>query len=268
MSARSDSGPEAMPGVDAPSREIVNSIHARTEKSRSILSDLREFLLHQPEEPTLVESRSAEERENYSQRIMQRLDVCVDEYAILNIHRINVRAPVTLVFEELRSWDGFSSWWPNRLATIDRVAGSLEHIRVFFLGRTKHPFGLKLRLFGFNVIPLFELRGVRVREVPGPLDCDNARYLLFDCCGGYPVGILAGYVRSAIADQAEAEQTQFFFAVGFDFDGKANWHGNHIMNRIWEMIHNRVTANVLNRFKRDCEARFQTILAGDHRLFT
>jgi hypothetical protein len=268
MRVRSELGRELLAGADASARDTVIAIQSQIERSRSILSDLREFVLHQPEKPTLLDSRSPEEHEDYSQRMMQRLDIRVDVYAVLNIHQINLRAPVTLVFEELRSWDGLSNWWPNRLATIDRVAGSLEHIRVFFLGRRKHPFGLKVRLFGFNVIPLFELRGVRIRDVPGPMDCDNARYLLFDCCGGYPVGILAGYVRSAIADRAEDEETQFFFAVGFDFNGKAHWRGNHIMNRLWEMIHNRVTANVLNRFKRDCEARFQRVLDGDNRLFT
>ena len=244
----------------------MNSIRGHIEKGRSVLSDLWDFVLRGPGEPTLVDSRSPEARENYTQRILQRLDVSVGEYAILNIHRITVGAPVTFVFDELQRWDKTSSWWPNRLAALERVGGRLEHIRVFFLGRRKHPFGLEIRLFGFNVIPLFELHARRIREVPGPLDCDNARYLLFDCRGGYPAGILAGYVRSSIADQAELGLTQFFFAVGFDFYGKDRWRDKHIMNRIWEMIHNRVTANVLNRFKRDCEARFQRVLTGEHRL--
>lgn len=253
---------------DALSEDAVNSIRGPIEKGRSVLSDLWDFVLRGPGEPTLVDSRSPEGRENYTQRILQRLDVSVDEYAVLNIHRINVRAPVTFVFDELQRWDERSSWWPNRLAALERVGGRLEHIRVFFLGRRKHPFGLAIRLLGFNVIPLFELHARRIREVPGPLDCDNARYLLFDCRGGYPAGILAGYVRSSIADQEELGQTQFFFAVGFDFYGKQGWRDNHIMNRIWEMIHNRVTANVLNRFKRDCEAGFQRVLAGERRLLT
>ena len=67
----------------------------------------------------------------------------------------------------------------------------------------------------------------------------------------------------AIADQQEVQQTQFFFAVGFNFNGKEHWRESHIVNRIWEKIHNRVTANVLNRFKQDCEARFEKILTGE-----
>jgi hypothetical protein len=213
--------------------------------------------------PTLVDSATRAERENYSHRIMQRLGISVDEYAILNIHRISVRAPVTFVFEELRKWDENSSWWPNRLAAFERVAGRLEHVRVFFLGRKKHPLGLKITLFGLNVIPLFELHAVTIRDVPDPLDCDNARYLLYDCRGGYPIGILAGYVRSPIADEGEMEQTQFFFAVGFNFYGREDWPETHVINSIWERIHNRVTANVLNRFKQDSEAKFQKVLEGE-----
>jgi hypothetical protein len=267
MSSRSGTRRGMLPVRRAAARDVAARLRAPAAKRRSVRSDLREFVLHEPEEPTLIDSDSPEGREDYCRRILQRLDVRVDDYAVLNIHRIGVRAPVTFVFEELRRWDELSSWWPNRLAEIERVSGSLELIRVFFLGRRIHPFGLEFRLFGFNVIPLFELHALRIREVPGPLDCDNARYLLFDCRGGYPAGILAGYVRSPIADQTEADETQFFFAVGFDFDGKEGWRGNHRMNRLWEKLHNRVTANVLNRFKRDCETRFQELLAGERRRF-
>jgi hypothetical protein len=268
MSVSSGSFRRSEPDSDPPIEDFKNSIRSRFKKSRTVASDLSDYVFHTPEEATLVDSRSPEERERYSRRMMQRLDINVDEYAILNIHRIAVRAPVTLVFEELKRWSRDSVWWPNQLATLERVAGRLEHIRVFFLGRKRHPLGFKIRLFGFNVIPLFELHATRIRETPGPLDCDNARYLLFDCRGGYPAGILAGYVRSPIADQEETQQTQLFFAVGFNFYGKAHWRENHIANKIWEKIHNRVTANVLNRFKRICEARFQKVLAGEDQPLT
>jgi hypothetical protein len=46
-------------------------------------------------------------------------------------------------------------------------------------------------------------------------------------------------------------------AVGFNFYGKKNWPDAHIVNTAWESIHNRVTANILNRFKQLCEFRFQ-----------
>jgi len=263
MSARPASRGTRRPHPDPPREAAVESTLGRVGKSRKILSDFRNFVFCRPAVPTLVDSVSQEAREKYSHRIMQRLGINVEQYAILNIHKIGVRAPVTFVFEELRKWDGNSSWWPNNLAAIERVGGRLEHIRVFFLGRRRHPFGLEIRLFGLNVIPLFELHTRTIREVPTALDCDNARYLLFDCRGGYPAGILAGYVRSPIADEGEAGETQFFFAVGFNFYGKEDWPDNHaIINGIWERLHNRVTANVLNRFKQECEARFREVLGG------
>jgi hypothetical protein len=232
-------------------------------KNRGLLSDVRDFVLRRPPIPTFVDSASLAERENYSHRISQRLGISVEQYAILNIHRISIRAPVTFVFEELQKWDGDSSWWPNRLSTLERVDGRLDHARVYFLGRKKAPFGLKLKLFGLNVIPLFELHARTIREVPDILDCDNARYLLFDCRGGYPIGVLAGYVRSSIAHEGEIGRSQFFFAVGFNFYGKEDWPETHLINSIWERIHNRVTANVLSRFKQECEARFQGVLEGE-----
>ena len=118
---------------DALSDDVVKPIRGHIETGGSVLSDLWDFVLRGPGEPTLVDSRSPEARENYTQRILQRLDVSVDEYAILNIHQITVRAPVTFVFDELQRWDKTSSWWPNRLAALERVGGRLEHIRVFFL---------------------------------------------------------------------------------------------------------------------------------------
>ena len=262
MSARPAPLETRRPHPDPPREAAVKATLGRVGKNRKILSDFRDFVFRGPAVPTLVDSISREEREKYSHRIMQRLGISVERYAILNIHKIGVRAPVTFVFEELRKWDGNSSWWPNRLAAIERVGERLEHIRVFFLGRRRHPFGLEIRLFGLNVIPLFELHTRTIREVPTSLDCDNARYLLFDCRGGYPAGILAGYVRSPIADEGEAEETQFFFAVGFNFYGKEDWPDKHVINSIWERVHNRVTANVLNRFKQECEARFREVLEG------
>jgi len=35
------------------------------------------------------------------------------------------------------------------------------------------------------------------------------------------------------------------------------------LRRVWEVVHDRVTANVLNRFKRLCEASFETLRGGD-----
>ena len=223
--------------------------------------DVRDFLLRRPAVSTLVDFASTAEREDYSHRILQRLDIDVANYAILNIHRIGIDAPVTFVFEQLKTWCPQSSWWPNRLARVEAANGSPEHIRVYFLGRKKHFLGIQAPFFGLNVIPLFEAHALTVREVPRPLEYDNARYMLYRCSGGYPVGIAVAYVRTPIASRDEPDQTQFFFAVGFDFYGKDDWPETHLINSIWERIHNRVTANVLNRFKLECESRFGRVLA-------
>ena len=71
------------------------------------------------------------------------------------------------------------------------------------------------------------------------LRCDNARYLLYECSGGYPVGVCGIYIRSPIVDLGETEQAQAFFAVGFNFYGKETWSRKHTINKLWEGIHNR-----------------------------
>jgi hypothetical protein len=167
---------------------------------------------------------------------------------VLNIHRIGIQVPVRYVFEELLSWDGDSTCWPNHIATVDRLDGRLEKIQIFLLGIKKFK-------------PLFNLNAIKFQHLPGCSD-DNARYLLFDSSGGYPIGIFAMYVRSPIAEHKELEQTQLFFAVGFNFYGKVQRNNISIFNKIWEKIHNRVTANVLNRLKQLSEWRFQRLQDG------
>ncbi len=223
---------------------------APPEKSHGILSDIRFFFLHKPAIRTLIEFSSNQEKEDYSLRIMQRIGIDVSRYSVLNIHRIGIAVPVRYVFEELLSWDGDSTCWPNHIATVDRLEGRLEKIQIFLLGRKKSK-------------PLFSLNAIKFQHLPGPSD-DNARYLLFDSSGGYPIGIYAMYVRSSIAEQREMEQSQLFFAVGFNFYGKVTSSKINIINRIWEKIHNRVTSNILNRFKQLCEWRFQRLQEGKY----
>jgi hypothetical protein len=233
-------------------------------RSRGLLSDFRYFFLHRPELPTLIKFTNEKERENYSNSIMQRIGVDVSKYSVLNIHRIGIQVPVQYVFEELLQWDGDSTCWPNHMACVERLKGELEHIQIFFLGRKKYPFGVKNGFFGLKFIPLFCLNAIRFQRLPGLSD-DNARYLLYDSSGGYPIGIFTMYVRSSIADRGEVEPAQLFLAVGFNFYGKENRSKIGFVNKIWEKIHNRVTANVLNRFKQLCEWRFQRIQDGKYR---
>jgi hypothetical protein len=217
-------------------------------KSRNIFTDIRYFLLHRPTRRTLIEFSDDTAREDYGHQIGQRTGINATQYSVLNIHRIGIEVPVRYVFEELLSWDGDSTCWPNHIATVDRLDGQLEKIQIYLLGFKKFK-------------PLFVLDAIKFQHVPGISD-DNARYLLFDSHGGYPIGFFAMYVRSPIPEQKETEQAQLLFAVGFDFYGKVRGLDIRFINKIWEKIHNRVTSNILNRFKQLCEWRFQRLQDG------
>ena len=226
-------------------------------QSRSIVSDFRRFVFHKPAIPTLMEARSDAIREDYEQRIRQRIALSVSEYAIMNIHKIGIAAPAGYIFEEFLDWQTVLRCWPGHMATLERVDGDFEHLKVYLLGRKKRFLGLEYDLLGLNVVPLFTMKAVKVQRVPDPNDFDSQRYVLYDCSGGYPVGVFCCFVRSSIEDLEEMEQSQVFMAVVFNFYGKKNWPETHIVNKAWERIHNRVTANILNRFKQLCEFRFR-----------
>ncbi len=231
-------------------------------RSTGILSDFRSFFLHKPAIRTLVEFTTESDRRDYNDRILQRLDIDVAEYAILNIHKIGIEAPVLYVFEEMQKWDGDSTCWPNHLAEVERVEDRLEHIGIFLFGDKKYPFGLKRGFLGLEYIPLFNLNLVRTQNLPDPSGIDNARFLLFESSGGYPIGHFIMYVRSSIATQGEKESAQVFSVVGFNFYGDEKRSNIGIVNRVWESIHNRVTSNILNRFKQLCEWKFHRVRDG------
>ncbi|MCF8244156.1 MAG: hypothetical protein K9J37_03750 [Saprospiraceae bacterium] len=231
-------------------------------KSEGFLSDIRHFLLHRPELPTLIKFNTKEEREDYSFRILQRLDIGVSEYRILNIHHIGVNAPAKYVFEELLKWNGDSTCWPNHIAQVARKHEQLEHLNIYLFGWKKYPAWLKNGLFGLKYIPLFKMDAINLHKIPDAVEADNARYLLYKCSGGYPIGVFTLYVRSSIENLQEEEQSQLFLMVGFNFYGKENWSELKLINRTWELIHNRVTSNVLNRIKQLSEWRFEKIKNG------
>jgi len=218
-------------------------------RSKGFLSDIRYFLLHKPDIPTLIDFATISERENYSYRIIQRLGIEVSTYKILNIHRIGVNAPAKYIFEELLKWNGDSTCWPNHIARVEKRNNRLED--------------LSINLFGWSFIPLFGLKAIVIKKTPDLVESDNARFLLYECSGGYPIGIFTIYVRSSIANQQETEQSQLFMMVGFNFYGKENWSKVNLINRIWESIHDRVTANVLFRLKQLSEWRFEKIKHGN-----
>lgn len=226
-------------------------------RTTGIASDIRSYFLHKPEIPTLFEFATSAARAEYSQRIMQRIGIDVDEYSVLNVHRIAVDVPVRYVFEELLDWDADSPCWPVHVVEPELVDGDLRKIRMLLLGGLRRTLGDVRRFLGDDFGTLFRLTALRFQQVPDPANFDNARYLLYRCSGGYPMGVLAIYVRSSIAAEGETETAQLFFAVGFNFYGRKDWPRIGLVNRLWESLHNRVTANVLNRYKQLCEARFE-----------
>lgn len=226
-------------------------------RSKNVITDAWHFLIHAPKIKTLVKTNSEEKRQEYNERVLQRIGIDVNKNTVLNIHQIGVDAPVSYVFNELLNWNGDSTCWPNHVAKIYRIDDDIQQIKVLPFGWSKYPFRFMKSFFGLHIIPLFYLNSIRIKEVPDAFDFDNARYLLYDCSGGYPIGIFAMYVRSSIEELGEVAHSQLVFAVSFNFYGKE--YANRLVNRIWASVHNRVTANVLNRIKQLSEWRIEKI---------
>lgn len=233
---------------------------AAPQTTRSLLADVRHYFIRRPAITTLVDFETDAVREDYTQRIAQRVGIDVSQYSVLNIHRIGIEAPVRYVFEELVGWRGDSPYWPNHVATLQIERGRPEDVRVVLLGRSVG--GWLGSVTGGRLGTLFEMHATTIRAFPGDSDVDNARYLLWDCSGGYPIGIFSVFARSPIAERNEVESTQLFFAVGFNPHGRRFLSSIRPVRRTWETIHNRVTSNVLNRFKCLCEVGFQAAREG------
>lgn len=228
--------------------------------SKGIITDILYFFLHKPTYPTLIKFDSSEERFNYNQRIIQRIGIDTNQYSVLNLNKIGIEAPVNQIFHELSHFNGDPSCWPNHIAKVDRIDNNMKNIRILPFGWKNYPFKFMKSFFGLPLIPLFLLNSIRIKDVPDNFDFDNARYLLYECSGGYPIGILVIYIRSSIPELGETTQSQLIFGVGFNFFGKQKWQEKRkLVSVIWEGVHNRVTANVLNRIKQLSEWRIETI---------
>jgi hypothetical protein len=189
-----------------------------TARRSGVLSDIRRFLLSSPAEPTRVNLSQPGARRAYNIQVLRRLGVNVADHEVLNIHRIGIEAPPETVWEAVVHWSPEAGYWPAGIA------------RGVWTGE-EHEHG-EIRLFGLGFLPLFRLDLIRRQDVPPPGDPDNARYALFRCSGGYPMGVL--------------------FMVSFDFFGRKRWLGTRAVRPVWEPIHDRVTSHVLNRFKAHC----------------
>lgn len=215
-----------------------------------LFHDILHFMLKRPLANTLIEFNTPQERLAYSKRILQRIGMDTDQFSVLNVHKIAIDAPVHYIFDELLNWSGDSVFWPNHLAKADRIENELANIRILPFGRKKYPLPFMKSIFGIKIIPLFELTAIKIQRVPEDGNNDNARYLLYECSGGYPIGIFAMYVRSSIAAMGETGKSQLFVGVGFNFYGKQDWQKKRKwINTLWEWVHNRVTSHVLVRLK-------------------
>lgn len=224
-------------------------------RSKTILSDIKYFFLQKPPIKTLIKFKSDEERLKYCWSILQRTSIGVDSYKMLNIHQIGINSPTSFLFEELLKWDGDSSCWPNHIAKVHRVDNKLENIKIYLFNMSKYLFGLK-------VFHLFDLNAIKIQRVPTPDDPDNARYLLYECKGGYPIGVFSMYTRTSIPERGEKEMSQLFIMVGFDFFGKESLSKFKFIRKVWAFFHNRVTNNVAYRFKLLCEYNFNKLTSG------
>ncbi len=228
--------------------------------SKGILTDIAYFFLNKPKEDTFIKFDSSEERFDYSQRIMQRIEVDTNKYSVLNLNKIGINAPVNHIFRQLIHFNGDPSCWPNHIAKVDRINNDYKNIRMLPFGWKRYLFKSMKSFLGLPIIPLFLLKAIRVKEVPDNYDFDNARYIVYECSGGYPIGILAIYIRSSIPELGETTTSQLIFGVGFNFFGKLEWQEKRkLVSRLWEWVHNRVTANVLNRIKQLSEWRLENL---------
>ena len=233
-----------------------NSKNKPPSRSKNLFTDVWYFLLQKPKEKTLIKFETDEKREEYKQRVMQRVGIDVNKNYVLNVHQIGVNAQVSYIFNELLNWNGDSTCWPNHVAKVERNHDSIEEIRILPFGWKKYPFAFMKSFLGLHIIPLFYLNSIRIKSVPDAFDFDNARYLLYRSSGGYPIGIFAMYVRSSIAEMGEKSTSQLVFAVSFNFYGKEK-KANKVVDKLWELVHNKVTANVLNRIKQLSEWRVE-----------
>jgi hypothetical protein len=226
-------------------------------RSTGILKDIKYFFLDRPGVETAIRFHNPEERRLYSESILQRMGIGVDNYRLLNIHRIGIEAPAVFVFGELLKWNGDSSCWPNHIARVSLHDGKLDEIRVNLFGLPHDPYDPRKSIFGFQLFHLFNMNAIRIQHTPEPFDFDNARYLLYECSGGYPIGVFSMYVRTSIPERGEKEMAQLFMMVGFNFYGHTTLSRFNPLNKLWEAIHNRATTHILNRFKQLSEWRFE-----------
>ena len=230
-------------------------------KSSGIFSDIRYFFLDKPEFETYIKFHTEDERQLFTNSILQRTGIGVEMFRVLNIHRIGIEAPAIFVFEELLKWNGDSSCWPNHIAKVTLKEDHLEEIKVNLFGWPADPFNKRKGVAGWQLFHLFNMHAIKIQHIPDPYDFDNARFLLYRCSGGYPIGVFLMYVRTSIPERGEKEMSQLFMMVGFNFYGNKTLTKINLISKTWQSVHNRATTHILNRLKQLCEWRFEQFIS-------
>lgn len=232
-------------------------------RSKNIFTDFKYFLFKKPIVNTLITFATEEERQQYCDSIKQRINIDVENYKMLNIHRIEVDTPPRYLFEEILKWNGKSICWPNHIAKVNLHDNKLEKIQIYLFGQTIDNFKLKKKIFTLRIFHLFDLNSIRIQKVPSKNDVDNARYLLYKCQGGYPIGVFSMFIRSSISERGEGDKSQLFIIVSFNFWGKKSISNIKFIQKLWETIHNRVTSHIAIRFKQLTEWNFENFSNGN-----
>jgi hypothetical protein len=99
------------------------------------VGDLLTYFVQRPPVPTLVRFSNPVQRDDYLARIRQRVGLGVERFAILNVHRIGIDAPLMLVWQKSLEWGPDSTYWPMRIAPMERPDGSNHWLEVYLFGR-------------------------------------------------------------------------------------------------------------------------------------
>jgi len=228
-------------------------------KSNGILSDIRYFFIEKPEKDTFIKFHSEGDRHHYNQLIFERTKIDIGKFKMLNIHQIAIDVPIDFLYSELMNWNSDSCWWPNHIAKVHVLDDKLSRINVFLFGKINFSFKKQNKSPEFHLLRLFNFK--LIQNERSASDINNAHYLLYECSGGYPIGVFSLFVRDSISENNESCKSQLFMMVSFNFYGIKSLSKIKMITKTWESIHNRVTSNSLNRIKNYCEMNFQKKMA-------
>lgn len=235
----------------------INNVERPFIKSNSILSDIKHFFIEKPEKDTFINFQSAKERRQYNQLIFERTGIDVEKYKMLNIHQIAIDVPTDYLFAELMKWNSESCWWPNHIAKVHVLDAQLSRINVFLFGKLNFSLKKQNKSPEFHLLRLFNFKLIQKEQNQSVNSTNNGHYLLYECSGGYPIGVFTLFVRDSIPGNKEICKSQLFMMVSFNFYGIKALSKIKMITKTWEAIHNRASSNSLNRIKHYCEMNYK-----------